>query len=121
MSFRFRSPSSKYQNPNLNERSPKNAAFKTPHLRTRYHKPVCPGDKPIVLSKDESSGGDRSVIVGPSGVSYQLPDAPFEFQFSYSETPRVAPIAIREPAFLPFAPPSMPRPWTGNWPTTSEP
>jgi hypothetical protein len=58
--------------------------------------------------------------VDPSGVSYWIPDAPFEFQFSYSETPCVAPIAIREPAFLPFAPPSMPRPWTGNSPVISE-
>lgn len=49
-------------------------------------------------------------------MSYQLPGAPFEFQFSYSETPKVKPLAIREPAFLPFAPPTMPRPWTGKAP-----
>jgi len=28
----------------------------------------------------------------------------------------VKPLAIREPAFLPFAPPTMPRPWTGKPP-----
>lgn len=55
-------------------------------------------------------------MVGESGVSYHLPGAPFEFQFSYSETPKVKPVAIREPAFLPFAPPTMPRPWTGKAP-----
>lgn len=49
-------------------------------------------------------------------MSYKLPGAPFEFQFSYSETPKAKPLAIREPAFLPFAPPTMPRPWTGKAP-----
>uniref|UniRef100_A0A2N9ILP4 CRM domain-containing protein n=1 Tax=Fagus sylvatica TaxID=28930 RepID=A0A2N9ILP4_FAGSY len=74
----------------------------------RYYKPVKDG----VIASD----GERSVIVGESGVSYLLPGAPFEFQYSYSETPKVKPLAIREPAFLPFAPPTMPRPWTGKAP-----
>lgn len=52
-------------------------------------------------------------------MSYLLPGAPFEFQYSYSETPRAKPLAIREPAFLPFAPPTMPRPWTGKAPLKS--
>ncbi|KAK9052739.1 hypothetical protein SSX86_029369 [Deinandra increscens subsp. villosa] len=86
-----------------------NPAFKTFHRRSKYYKPVKHGD---VVSSD----GDRSVVVGDSGVSYQLPGAPFEFQYSYSEIPRAKPIAIREPAFLPFAPPTMPRPWTGKPP-----
>lgn len=63
-----------------------------------------------------SADGDRSVVIGDNGVSYRLPGGPFEFQFSYSETPKVKPLAIREPAFLPFAPPTMPRPWTGKAP-----
>ncbi|KAL9271677.1 CRS2-associated factor 2, chloroplastic-like protein [Drosera capensis] len=58
----------------------------------------------------------RAVLLGPTGVSYLLPGAPFEFQFSYSETPKAKPLSLREPAFLPFAPPSMPRPWTGKAP-----
>lgn len=49
-------------------------------------------------------------------MSYLLPGAPFEFQYSYSETPKVKPLAIREPAFLPFATPTMARPWTGKAP-----
>uniref|UniRef100_A0A5B7BT68 CRM domain-containing protein n=1 Tax=Davidia involucrata TaxID=16924 RepID=A0A5B7BT68_DAVIN len=85
-----------------------NPAFKTFHRRTKYHKPVREG----VISSD----GDRSVVIGESGLSYLLPGAPFEFQFSYSETPKAKPLAIREPAFLPFAPPTMPRPWTGKAP-----
>ncbi|GKV14530.1 hypothetical protein SLEP1_g25393 [Rubroshorea leprosula] len=87
---------------------PSNSALSLPHRRTHYYKPVRKG----VVSSD----GDRSVLIGENGVSYQLPGAPFEFQFSYSETPKAEPLAIREPAFLPFAPPTMPRPWTGKAP-----
>lgn len=36
--------------------------------------------------------------------------------YSYSETPKAQPLAMREPAFLPFAPPTMRRPWTGKAP-----
>ncbi|XP_021293022.1 CRS2-associated factor 2, chloroplastic isoform X2 [Herrania umbratica] len=85
-----------------------NPALSLPHRRSNYRKPVKKG----VISSD----GDRCVVIGENGVSYQLPGAPFEFQFSYSETPKAEPIAIREPAFLPFAPPTMPRPWTGKAP-----
>ncbi|XP_077240489.1 RNA-binding CRS1 / YhbY (CRM) domain-containing protein isoform X2 [Tasmannia lanceolata] len=84
-----------------------NPALKSFHYRSKYYKPVRDG-----VITTESDG--RSVIIGESGVSYLLPGAPFEFQFSYSETPKAKPLAIREPAFLPFAPPSMPRPWTGR-------
>ncbi|XP_010914759.1 CRS2-associated factor 2, chloroplastic [Elaeis guineensis] len=92
---------------------PPNPALRATHNRSRYYKPVSDG----VLAA-EADG--RTVVVGPSGVSYLLPGAPFEFQFSYSETPKVKPLAIREPAFLPFAPPTMPRPWTGKAPLLSK-
>ncbi|XVE75019.1 hypothetical protein DITRI_Ditri12bG0063800 [Diplodiscus trichospermus] len=85
-----------------------NPALSLPHRRSNYRKPVKKG----VISSD----GDRCVVIGENGVSYQLPGAPFEFQYSYSETPNAEPTAIREPAFLPFAPPTMPRPWTGKAP-----
>ncbi|KAG6714027.1 hypothetical protein I3842_05G182300 [Carya illinoinensis] len=104
-------PIPKYPPPPPRKNSPKpptNPALKTIHRRTKYFKPVKEG----VIASD----GDRSVLVGDSGVSYLLPGAPFEFQYSYSETPKVKPLAIREPAFLPFAPPTMPRPWTGKAP-----
>ncbi|XP_030545113.1 CRS2-associated factor 2, chloroplastic [Rhodamnia argentea] len=96
--------------PTPTPKSPPNPAFKTHHRNSRYYKPIKP-DSPVV-----SSDGDRSVVIGESGVSYLLPGAPFEFQFSYSETPSARPLAMREPAFLPFAPPTMPRPWTGKAP-----
>ncbi|EYU22508.1 hypothetical protein ABFS82_05G017600 [Erythranthe guttata] len=86
-------------------------AFKTHHRNSKYYKPVKPGQKIPLPDAD-----NRAVVVGDSGISYQLPGAPFEFMYSYSETPKAQPIAMREPAFLPFAPPSMPRPWTGKAP-----
>ncbi|OWM76076.1 hypothetical protein CDL15_Pgr009722 [Punica granatum] len=97
-----------------NAKPPQNPALKAAHRNTRYYKPVRDGEE--IVSPD----GDRSVLIGESGMSYLLPGAPFEFQFSYSETPKVKPIALREPAFLPFAPPTMPRPWTGKAPLKSK-
>ncbi|KAG8383186.1 hypothetical protein BUALT_Bualt05G0158400 [Buddleja alternifolia] len=88
-----------------------NPAFKTHHRTSKYYKPIKPGQK---IPLPESS--DRVIIVGDSGISYHLPGAPFEFMYSYSETPKAQPIAMREPAFLPFAPPTMARPWTGKAP-----
>ncbi|KAK3160758.1 hypothetical protein QOZ80_1BG0064050 [Eleusine coracana subsp. coracana] len=98
-----------------------NPAFRTAHLRTSYRKPVPPvaaaGEGEALLADDPTDAAcGRAVVVGPSGLSFRLPDAPFDFQFSYSEAPRAPPLAIREPAFLPFAPPTMPRPWTGKAP-----
>ncbi|CAI9092946.1 OLC1v1028324C1 [Oldenlandia corymbosa var. corymbosa] len=101
-------PLSKSRKP-LTPNSPENPGFKTHHHNSKYYKPVKPGH---VIADD----GHRSVVVGENGVSYRLPGAPFDFQFSYSETPQAKPLGIREPAFLPFAPPSMPRPWTGKAP-----
>ncbi|XP_009115531.1 CRS2-associated factor 2, chloroplastic [Brassica rapa] len=103
------SPSRRNRNPRTEPKPPQpNPALKLPHRRTRYYKPVKEG----VISSD----GERTILIGESGVSYQLPGAPFEFQFSYSETPKAKPVGIREPAFMPFAPPTMPRPWTGKAP-----
>ncbi|KAL5227867.1 hypothetical protein ABZP36_016132 [Zizania latifolia] len=104
-----------------NEKENTNPAFRAPHLRTAYRKPVPPvaaaGEGEALLAADPRDAAEgRSVVVGPSGVSFRLPGAPFDFQFSYSEAPRTVPLAIREPAFLPFAPPTMPRPWTGKAP-----
>ncbi|CAO2180073.1 unnamed protein product [Urochloa humidicola] len=98
-----------------------NPAFRAAHLRTAYRKPVprvaAAGEGEALLAADPADAASgRAVVVGPSGLSFRLPGAPFDFQFSYSEAPRAPPLAIREPAFLPFAPPTMPRPWTGKAP-----
>ncbi|XP_021895886.1 CRS2-associated factor 2, chloroplastic [Carica papaya] len=95
-------------NSSKSSKPPSNPALKLPHRQSHYYKPVQDG----VISSD----GDRAVVLGDSGISYLLPGAPFEFQYSYTETPKAKPLAIREPAFLPFAPPTMPRPWTGKAP-----
>ncbi|XP_042398136.1 CRS2-associated factor 2, chloroplastic-like [Zingiber officinale] len=111
--LRNKQPPSPSRPPRFPPPPAKKAALKATHHRSRYYKPVSEG----VLTGDEIG---RSVVVGPSGISYHLPGAPFEFQFSYSETPKVKPLAIREPAFLPFAPPTMNRPWTGKAPLLSK-
>lgn len=61
-------------------------------------------------------GDDRGVTVGSDGTSYRVEGAPFEFKFSYTETPKVKPLALREPPFVPFGPPTVNRPWTGRAP-----
>ncbi|KAL2519546.1 CRS2-associated factor 2 [Abeliophyllum distichum] len=96
------------KSPSSSKSSP---AFKTHHHNSKYYKPIKPGQK-ITLP----DGENREIIVGNAGISYYLPGAPFEFMYSYSEVPKAAPLAMREPAFLPFEPPTMPRPWTGKAP-----
>ncbi|XP_021742935.1 CRS2-associated factor 2, chloroplastic-like [Chenopodium quinoa] len=114
-------PKQKPQFPKTQSKPKNHPAFsKIPHNKTKFFKPIS-SPTPIILSPpspepEPDNGIDRAVVIGDSGVSYHLPGAPFEFKFSYSETPKAKPLAIREPAFLPFAPPSMPRPWTGKAP-----
>ncbi|KAL2547014.1 CRS2-associated factor 2 [Forsythia ovata] len=96
------------KSPSSSKSSP---AFKTHHHNSKYYKPVKPGQK--ITPPD---GENREIIIGNAGISYYLPGAPFEFMYSYSEVPKAAPLAMREPAFLPFEPPTMPRPWTGKAP-----
>ncbi|XP_022729148.1 CRS2-associated factor 1, chloroplastic [Durio zibethinus] len=57
-----------------------------------------------------------NVSVGDDGVSFVIDGAPFEFKYSYTETPKVQPIKLREPPYSPFGPTTMPRPWTGRAP-----
>ncbi|CAJ2676253.1 unnamed protein product [Trifolium pratense] len=57
-----------------------------------------------------------NVKISEDGLSYVIEGAPFEFKYSYTETPKSKPLKMREPAFVPFGPVSMPRPWTGRPP-----
>ncbi|BAT72854.1 hypothetical protein LR48_Vigan11g085600 [Vigna angularis] len=57
-----------------------------------------------------------NVKISDDGLSYVIDGAPFEFKYSYTETPKAKPTKIREPPFLPFGPATMPRPWTGRAP-----
>ncbi|KAG9136351.1 hypothetical protein Leryth_022665 [Lithospermum erythrorhizon] len=68
----------------------------------------------VVNPKGDEKKGGVSVKVDEKGVVYEVPDAPFVYQYSYTETPRVRPLGIREPLVSPFGPESMNRPWTGR-------
>ncbi|TYH65842.1 hypothetical protein ES332_D06G082800v1 [Gossypium tomentosum] len=57
-----------------------------------------------------------NVAIGEDGVSFVIDGAPFEFKYSYTETPKVKPVKLREPPYSPFGPTTMPRPWTGRAP-----
>ncbi|XP_061343811.1 CRS2-associated factor 1, chloroplastic-like isoform X2 [Gastrolobium bilobum] len=62
------------------------------------------------------SAAPENVKISEDGVSYVIDGAPFEFKYSYTETPKVKPLKMREPPFVPFGPVTMPRPWTGRAP-----
>ncbi|KAL8209340.1 hypothetical protein R6Q57_006072 [Mikania cordata] len=93
---------SKYSKP------PQNPGSANPH----------PAFKRIVrLRKIPNEMEDETGIkVGDNGLSYVIPEAPFEFQYSYTETPKIKPLKLREPPIAPFGPATMPRPWTGKKP-----
>ncbi|POO00856.1 RNA-binding, CRM domain containing protein [Trema orientale] len=56
------------------------------------------------------------VRIGEDGMSYVIDGAPFEYKYSYTETPKVKPVKLREAPYAPFGPTTMPRPWTGRAP-----
>lgn len=72
--------------------------------------------KTLNTPKDRPIGVEANVSVSEDGVSYVIDGAPFEFKYSYTETPKLKPIKLREPPYAPFGPTTMPRPWTGRAP-----
>ncbi|KAL7189454.1 hypothetical protein ACSBR1_039158 [Camellia fascicularis] len=70
----------------------------------------------VVNVPTESQKAETCVKVSDDGVSYVLPNAPFAFQYSYTETPKAKPLKLREPPIAPFGPSTIPRPWTGRKP-----
>lgn len=56
------------------------------------------------------------MVVTEDGVSYKVEGVPFQFMYSYTETPKVKPIGLRETPYSPFGPMTMGRPWTGKAP-----
>lgn len=73
----------------------------------------------IIRNRDavsEQLPGKPTVAVSEDGVSFKVEGAPFEMMYSYTETPKVKPIALREAPFSPFGPQTMARPWTGRAP-----
>lgn len=85
-----------------------------------------PAFKPIVrkrripitdINQDETEEQPvANVKLDEEGLSYEFPDAPFLYQYSYTETPKAKPVGIREPLVAPFEPATMGRPWTGRKP-----
>lgn len=69
-----------------------------------------------MISLQELPKEEAGIKISDNGVSYVIPDAPFEFQYSYTETPKVKPLKLREAPITPFGPSTMPRPWTGRKP-----
>ncbi|GMH03325.1 hypothetical protein Nepgr_005164 [Nepenthes gracilis] len=68
------------------------------------------------LPVDENQVRQPNVKIAEDGVSYVVDGAPFEYMYSYTETPKIKPIVLREPPIAPFGPDTMPRPWTGRKP-----
>ncbi|KAK7379976.1 hypothetical protein VNO78_32280 [Psophocarpus tetragonolobus] len=94
-----------------------------PGKKSKYSKPP-PKSKPLLDSHPvvsraaslEFRPGPENVKIGDDGLSYVVDGAPFEFRFSYTETPNAKPVKFRESQFAPFGPSSMLRPWTGRNP-----
>ncbi|XP_010917763.1 CRS2-associated factor 1, chloroplastic [Elaeis guineensis] len=97
---------SKYSKPPLNPISPS-----SPSSHPAFRR-ISRVSRPAPVPPD----GETGISVGEKGITYKIEGAPFEFQYSYTETPKVKPLALREPPFLPFGPSTMPRPWTGRAP-----
>ncbi|XP_050378418.1 CRS2-associated factor 1, chloroplastic [Argentina anserina] len=73
--------------------------------------------KPTKLSRIKPEVDRKANIsIGDDGLSYVIDGAPFEFKYSYTETPKQKPIKLREPPYAPFGPTTMGRPWTGRAP-----
>lgn len=97
-------------------RNSKSSNFENPNPRNPNYQH--PAFKRIVKMRQiESEIDDETCVkVDEKGLSYVIPEAPFEFQYSYTETPKVKPIKLREAAIAPFGPGTIPRPWTGRKP-----
>ncbi|OWM84525.1 CRS2-associated factor 1, chloroplastic [Punica granatum] len=98
-----------------------------PGRKSKYSKPHPAFKKISRVQKTQIDGGtdtdnqapvDRtaSVALTDDGVSYIIDGAPFEFKYSYTETPKVKPLRLREAPYAPFGPTTMGRPWTGRAP-----
>ncbi|KAG7579801.1 RNA-binding CRM domain [Arabidopsis thaliana x Arabidopsis arenosa] len=96
------------------------SARSIPGRRSKYSKPDSgpnkPNNKPRVPDSPPQLDAKPEVKLSEDGLSYVINGAPFEFKYSYTETPKVKPLKLREPAYAPFGPTTMGRPWTGRAP-----
>lgn len=92
---------------------------KNPPLSHPAFKQIVRKRKIPIKKTDQDEGEEQPVAnvkLDEKGLSYEFPDAPFLFQYSYTETPKAKPVGIREPMVAPFEPATMGRPWTGRKP-----
>ncbi|KAL5835918.1 hypothetical protein ACOSQ4_015415 [Xanthoceras sorbifolium] len=98
-----------------------------PGKKSKYSKPQNPDDHPAFratskltkitnLPREKPINPKANISISEDGVSYVIDGAPFEFKYSYTETPKVKPLKLREAPYAPFGPTTMPRPWTGRAP-----
>ncbi|CAN8270950.1 unnamed protein product [Cochlearia groenlandica] len=96
------------------------SARSIPGRRSKYSKPDSgpekPKNKPKVPDSPPQLDSKPEVKLSDDGLSYVINGAPFEFKYSYTETPKVKPLKLREAAYAPFGPTTMGRPWTGRAP-----
>ncbi|KAI4388429.1 hypothetical protein MLD38_000755 [Melastoma candidum] len=67
-------------------------------------------------NRSQLMGTKAEVKLSEDGLSYVVEGAPFEFKYSYTETPKVPPLKLQEAPYSPFGPTTMARPWTGRPP-----
>ncbi|VFQ68083.1 unnamed protein product [Cuscuta campestris] len=108
---------SKYSKPYRNSGDP-HPAFGPPIVRFRKipdasERSNIDGDSDVAEPTQESN---RKVSVTENGVTYEFSEAPFPYQYSYTEAPKAKPLKLREPLVMPFEPTTMARPWTGRKP-----
>ncbi|CAA0838628.1 CRS2-associated factor 1- chloroplastic [Striga hermonthica] len=73
-------------------------------------------EKNPTQNQNQKNSAGLSFRIDENGVSYEMPEAPFLYQYSYTETPKVKPVKLREPLVSPFGPDTMSKPWLGRRP-----
>ncbi|XP_050216950.1 CRS2-associated factor 1, chloroplastic [Mercurialis annua] len=100
----------------------KKSKYSKPETRTATHhpafRPLSKTKKIPKLTRHDAQPIDRNadVKLSEDGLSFVVDGAPFEFKYSYTETPKIKPVKLREAPFSPFGPTTMGRPWTGRAP-----
>ncbi|KAL8037644.1 hypothetical protein ABFX02_11G051700 [Erythranthe guttata] len=100
----------------------KSSKYSKPPPHKPPHPAFKPPPKPRKIPIPPANEIETPNPVGPNfridenGVSYEMPEAPFVYQYSYTETPKVKPVKLREPLMSPFGPVTMAKPWLGRRP-----
>ncbi|KAH6804874.1 RNA-binding CRS1 / YhbY domain-containing protein [Perilla frutescens var. frutescens] len=93
---------------------------RNPTRTPSFHPAFKPLDKPrlrnIPVKENDETPQKPDFLIDDNGISYEMPEAPFLYQYSYTETPKVKPLKLREPLVSPFGPQTMAKPWLGRKP-----